>query len=85
MNYHPGKPLKKARGEVKRLLRVIGTLQDKIGMGIGLHYNDRSQSAFGEAQKTLQEAFDLCIKTTADYAPESYDPFYDQKDSKTND
>jgi len=85
MNYRPNKPPKRARGEVKRLLRVIGTLQDKIGESIGLHYDDRSRSAFEKAQKTLQEAFNLCVETTADYDPESYDSFYDQKDAKTND
>jgi hypothetical protein len=71
--------MKKARGEVKRLLRIIGDLQSKVGYARSLHYNDRSQTAFGEAQNILKEAFDLCVKTTSDYDPESYDVFYDKE------
>lgn len=66
--------MKKAKGETRKLLKVIIDLQEKIGYAKGLHYNDRSQTAFEQAQDILQQAIDLCIETTADYDPESFDP-----------
>lgn len=59
--------MKKAKGEVRRLLIVIGELQDKIGMAKGQHDNDRDMMAFEKAQKLLDEAFRLCIETTGEY------------------
>lgn len=61
--------MKQARGEVKRLLTVIGEIQGKVGMARQWHFNDRQPGAFEKAQNLLQEAFDLCIQATSDYAP----------------
>jgi len=52
------KPCKPTRND---LLIVISRLQDMVGSARGLHYNDRSQTAFEEAQDTLKEAFNLCV------------------------
>jgi hypothetical protein len=57
----------KARGRTKKLLIVIGTLQDKIGMARSYHYADTDPSGFVKAQSLLDEAFNLCIKTTGEY------------------
>jgi len=73
--------MKKAKGETRKLLKVIIDLQGKIGYAKGLHYNDRSQTAFEQAQDILQQAFELCVETTGDYDPEYFDPaFIDLKD-----
>lgn len=60
---------KQARGEVRRLIKVIGELQNKIGMAKSHHDNDRDMMAFEKGQRLLEEAFELCIKTTGDYDP----------------
>ena len=60
---------KKATGEVKRLLVVIGELQTMIGLAEGYHEADRDQEAFVKAQRLLRQAFDLCVKTTSGYDP----------------
>lgn len=74
--------MKKARGGEKHLLRVISDLQSMIGSGIGHHDNDRDMMGFEKAQRTLQAAFELCIKTTGEYDPASYDPYYKQERDK---
>jgi hypothetical protein len=57
----------KARGKTRKLLIVIGTLQDKIGMARQYHYADTDPNGFVKAQSLLDEAFELCIKTTGEY------------------
>jgi hypothetical protein len=59
----------KARGKTRKLLIVIGTLQDKIGMARQFHYADTDPEGFTKAQALLDEAFELCIKTTGEYEP----------------
>lgn len=59
----------KARGKVRELLIVIGTVQDKIGMARAYHYADTDPEGFTKAQSLLDEAFDLCIKATGEYEP----------------
>ena len=59
--------MKNARGKTRELLLRIGEIQDKVGTAIGLHYNDKSQTAFGEAQDLLQEVFELCVEARSDY------------------
>lgn len=60
---------KRARGEARRLLVVIGELQGMIGEAIGQHYNDRSPSSFEKGQRLLEKAFKICIQATSDYDP----------------
>jgi len=60
------KPIK-ARGREKELLKIIVDLQDMIGAAKGQHDNDRDQTAFERAQKILEEAFNLCVKTGSYY------------------
>lgn len=59
--------MKEARGETRKLLIVIGKLQDKIGMARALHEADTNPDGFVNAQNLLTEAFDLCIETTGRY------------------
>lgn len=64
---------KKATGEVKKLLRIISEIQGKVGMAKSHHDNDRDMMAFEKGQRLLEEAFELCLKATAPYDPESYE------------
>jgi hypothetical protein len=57
----------KARGKTRKLLIVIGTLQDKIGMARQYHYADTDPNGFVKAQSLLDDAFNLCVKTTGEY------------------
>lgn len=59
----------KARGKIRKFLIVIGTIQDKVGMARQYHYADTDPEGFIKAQSLLDEAFDLCIKTTGEYEP----------------
>lgn len=61
--------MKKARGEVRRLLIVINELQSMIGNAQEYHGNDRDRNGFEKGQKILRKAFDLCVNTTGDYEP----------------
>lgn len=58
-----------ARGNVRKLIIVLGTIQDKVGAAKGLHDDDRSLGAFERAQKLLEEAFDLCVEARSMYDP----------------
>jgi len=59
----------KARGEVRRLLIVIGELQSLIGSAETNHNNDRDQMGFQNGQIALRKAFQLCIEATSKYEP----------------
>lgn len=61
--------MKQARGDVRKLLQVLGEVQTLTGSAHALHYNDRDQNAFGEAQAMLDVAFNLCVAATSDYHP----------------
>jgi len=63
----------KARGREKKLLCVISDLQAKVGFARSLHFDDRSPGAFERAQNLLADAFRLCVDTTAEYDPESFE------------
>jgi hypothetical protein len=56
-----------ARGKIRKLLIVLGEIQDRIGAAKGLHDDDRSIGAFEKAQKLLQEAFELCVNARSEY------------------
>lgn len=58
-----------ARGSVRRLLIVIGRLQNLIGGAEGHHENDRDPNGFARGQIKLREAFRLCVETTDEYEP----------------
>ena len=66
--------MKQARGQTKRLLIAISEIQTLIGSAHNKHFNDRSQSAFAEAQAELERAFRLCVDATSEFDPSSYDP-----------
>ena len=57
----------KARGEVRKLLIVIGKLQSLIGGAESNHNNDKDPCGFEKGQKKLREAFQLCIDATGNY------------------
>jgi len=59
----------KARGQVRKMLIVIGELQSLIAYARSEHYNDRSQMAFVNGQNALEKAFQLCVDTTSEYDP----------------
>jgi hypothetical protein len=59
----------KARGEVRRLLIIIGELQSLIGCAKSNHENDRDPMSYENGQKQLREAFELCISATSKYEP----------------
>ena len=59
--------MKQLRGEARKLLIVIGTLQDKIGAARGYHEADTDPNGFVKAQELLSDAFDLCVATTSRY------------------
>ena len=61
--------MKHARGNVRKLLIVIGKLQSLIGKAESEHQNDRSRDGFEHGQKALRQAFDLCIEATSQYHP----------------
>jgi hypothetical protein len=58
-----------ARGNVRKLIIVLGTIQDKVGEAKGLHDDDRSIGAFEKAQRLLEESFDLCVEAHGMYDP----------------
>lgn len=43
------------------LLIVVGRLQDAIGAARADHFADTEQASFERAQKTLADAFNLCV------------------------
>ena len=59
----------KARGNVRKLLIVIGKLQSLIGSAETNHNNDRDPNGFDKGQTALREAFQLCIDATSKYDP----------------
>lgn len=61
------RPPFKATGSTRKLLRVIGELQTLIGAAKNYHQNDRDPGGFEKGQKSLDEAFRLCIDTTGQY------------------
>lgn len=58
-----------ARGNVRKLLIVIGRIQDLSGRATSHHYNDRDPDGFEKGQKCLEEINRLCIEVTGLYAP----------------
>ena len=64
--------MKKADGEVRRLLKVISQIQHNIGSARGCYMDDRSPDRATKVLKELDTAFDLCVKTTGDYYPVDY-------------
>ena len=58
-----------ARGKIRKLLIVLGEIQDKVGEAKGLHDDDVSHGASERAQKLLNEAFDLCVEARSEYDP----------------
>lgn len=50
------------------LLKVVTELQTLISRAHTLHGNDRNPNGFEQGQKTLDKAFDLCLKAR------SFDP-----------
>ena len=61
--------MKHARGDIRKLLTIIGEIQDRVGMAKSWHENDRDPSAWERGQELLQEAFDLCIVATSPFYP----------------
>lgn len=59
--------MKKARGQTKKLLIILGKIQDLVGHAKALHDDDRSRTAHEQAQNKLIQAFDLCIKARSEY------------------
>lgn len=60
---------KQARGEVRRLLKIIGEIQGLVGEAKNQYANDRSMSAYEKGQNALDKAFRLCIQATSAYDP----------------
>jgi len=59
----------KPRGNTKAIIEKVGKIQNLIGEARNMHYDDKSQVAFGLAQEKLQEAFDLCLEIRDMYDP----------------
>lgn len=59
----------KARGNAKVIMQKVGKIQDLVGEARNMHYDDKSQTAFAEAQEKLKEAFELCIEIRDMYDP----------------
>ena len=59
----------KARGNVKKILLMVGEIQDLVGDARGLHWNDRDDNAFALAQNKLEQALNLCVEATSMYDP----------------
>ncbi|MCK5020054.1 MAG: hypothetical protein KAS32_23575 [Candidatus Peribacteraceae bacterium] len=45
----------------KQLIKVISELQDMISSAKTYHGNDRNPHGFERGQKTLENAFELCV------------------------
>lgn len=61
--------MKQARGEIRRLLTLIGEIQDNVGKANAAIYDDRSPDAFAKCTAAVQKAHDLCIFATSKYYP----------------
>jgi uncharacterized protein YydD (DUF2326 family) len=59
----------KPRGNTKVIIKKVGDIQNLIGEAKNMHYDDKSQVAFAQAQQKLQEAFDLCLEIRNLYDP----------------
>ena len=71
--------MKQAKGQVKKLLQVLGEVQSLIGNAKVSHYNDRDRNAFVEAQEKLEKAFNLCVEASSEYYPFDCYPDSNQK------
>lgn len=60
---------RKARGEVRRLLQVIGELQELIGAAYGAYWTDRAVDRATKVIEPLEKAHSICLKTTGAYDP----------------
>lgn len=58
-----------ARGNVRKLLIIIGEIQTMSGRAWGYHQDDRDPHGFEKGQKLLEEINKLCIEATGLYAP----------------
>ena len=68
-----------ARGNVRRIVHMVGEMQNLIGYAHGNHQNDRDPDGFEKAQKALGEAFDLCVQIRGMYDPLPADRREEQK------
>jgi hypothetical protein len=59
----------KARGQVRKLLIVIGELQSLVGTARAFHENDRDPNGYVNGQDALTRAFELCLDATSEYEP----------------
>lgn len=61
--------MKKARGEIRRILIVVGKIQSLAGKAQGVYFNDRQANRADALIPILQEMFDLCLDILGDYDP----------------
>lgn len=61
--------MKIAKGTVRKLLIKIGSVQDLISKAIACGGDDRDPHGFEKAQRSLLQAFEICVEATGDYAP----------------
>lgn len=58
--------MKKARGQVRKLLLAIGDIQDEVSKAQAAH-NDDSAMARDRLTRALNRAFKICINITSEY------------------
>jgi hypothetical protein len=61
--------MKKAKGEVKKLIVALGEIQNLVGKAKGSLWNDRDANSLEEASDALDKAFEICLKHRNQYDP----------------
>jgi hypothetical protein len=61
--------MKKAKGEVKKLIIALGEIQNLIGKAKGVLWNDRNSNNIEETSILLEKAFEVCLKNRNEYYP----------------
>lgn len=59
----------KARGNVRKLLVIVGEIQNKVGEATGVARNDRDPEQLDKLCKLLDDAFNLCLDARSRYDP----------------
>jgi len=59
----------KARGNTRKLLKMVDEIQGHVSVAKGLAWDDRSTDRMKPLQDELDKAFELCVEITSMYEP----------------
>lgn len=61
--------MKIAKGNTRKIVKLVGDIQTLIGSARGSVLNDRNPYAIDDTIKNLEKAFELCLEITGMYEP----------------